>query len=214
MTDDEHKGVPPFVTKTINGVEYTDIVPMYWQYNTETDDLIFGKDLREGMEVVPNSDGRRHLSNTYHDGKPLHVTNRWCVVGEIVKRYGPNGNHLGITFMATFEDGNKAVLHSDLTAGWVVKRSSIPEKTEPEVLQEQLEKFAADVASGKVILPPNTGILEEALKTMLPDLVGQPPDITKGIVASRTPRNAAPAFNLRRELGFAQRSPITRTKDV
>lgn len=110
----------------IDGVVYENsIVPRNYKMNPETEDLIYGDDLVEGMRVlIDGSEQRGDETNTEFHNASLPVRNRWCTVTRVRKaREGL------VFFIGLYEGGHKECRETGAYAGWLVKKSSIPPAT-------------------------------------------------------------------------------------
>jgi hypothetical protein len=118
-------------------MDLTKFVPRHYTMDPTTEDLIFGKNLKNGMKVLiqdnsyrrvlPSSDFIPHL----HDEAILKF-NRWCIVSEIT----PVESHYA--FIGVYEDGSKFISHSDSVTGWLVKKDSI---AQDDILEKAEEEF-------------------------------------------------------------------------
>lgn len=133
MSDEEKSTIE---TITIDGVEYYDIVSQKYRLDPETDDLIYGDALENGM-VVLSEDGRyseKAVAGGYTTNLP--VVNRWCEVTQV------RGEEDGVYFIALYADGHKTVRGTSETSGWLVKKASIPKReiARETMLNDQLDR--------------------------------------------------------------------------
>lgn len=136
MSNDEKPTLDVFV---INGVSYDDIVSQNYQMDPETEDVIYGDDLENGM-IVLSEDGRASSDLDMAYNRRLHITNRWCEVTEV------RAEADGVYFIALYADGQKKVRSSTETSGWLVKKSSIPEPPKPPKISDILKRgFEGDL---------------------------------------------------------------------
>lgn len=111
-------------TITIDGINYDDIVPKAYRFNPMTEDLLYGDELMDGMVVLAGPASERYneqMPEMYNAGLP--VSNRWCEVSKARQE-----DDRKIYFVGLYADGQKVVRNTDLTAGWYVKKDSIPVK--------------------------------------------------------------------------------------
>lgn len=99
--------------------------------NPETEDLIFGKDLVEGMVVLIEEPVHRmpkqimHLAPTMkmiEDGEKAKIRNRWCRVSSL------NFESDTVIFIGEYAEGNKHIRVYSEYDGWLVKKDSVPKK--------------------------------------------------------------------------------------
>lgn len=114
-----------FVTVEVEGVTYTDIVTETRRMDPETEIAIYGDDLDENMVVLLGVQQRRDERRPQHYGD-LPVRNRWCTVKRV------RAEESGIYFIGVYEDGDMCVRQTAHTAGWIVKKISIPVRTDDE----------------------------------------------------------------------------------
>lgn len=109
------------ITKIIDGVTYDDIVSKSYRLNPETDDLIFGDKLKNGMVVLIDSDyrGGENMTDSY-DLQKLLVENRWCEVSQL----RTEENKI-IYFIGLYVDGQKVIRSSESFYGWIVKKNTM-----------------------------------------------------------------------------------------
>jgi len=147
-----------------------------WDYghtmDPETEDLIFGTELHEGMLVLLEDchsfsfDGPGRLSKEEsvpgeHDRlrKGLDEKARWCRITKLNQDprwntnddgfgYGFNAKHRELTpltrFIGVYEDGTKATRTYDGAYGWFVKKDSIPEWPDYTPDEEDLASVGSD----------------------------------------------------------------------
>lgn len=97
------------------------IVPQDYRFDPETEDLLAGDELQDGMLVLVEQGYRADESQEYSNGRLLEK-NRWYVVSKV------RSDDDNITFIGA--DGQKALYFSShIGTAWVVKKNSIP--TEP-----------------------------------------------------------------------------------
>jgi hypothetical protein len=111
--------ITDFITVTVDGVEYADVVRKDYRYDPETEDLIYGEELKDGMVVLCDVVWRSNENDPWED-RALLVKNRRCTVTK--KRH--QGSSL--YFIGLYDDGTKAVRQSGPTNGWIVKKDSLP----------------------------------------------------------------------------------------
>lgn len=118
-----------FLTLTVDGTTHTDIVPQNLPMDPETEDIVYGNELEDGMLVLAVPHGRCSAEFTAtHNPEVFYRVlsdNRWCKVSKIRK----DDEERMVHFIGVYEDDQKVVRSSPPNAGWVVKRDSIPKKT-------------------------------------------------------------------------------------
>lgn len=107
---------------SIDGVWYHDIVPRSQPIDLEKEDLFYADELEDGMVVIREAARRSHEDA---ESDSLPVTNRWCIIRKIRVDKDFNGAD-AMFFIGEYADGQKAVRHSSMADGWVVKMDSIP----------------------------------------------------------------------------------------
>lgn len=107
-----------FFTETVDGVEYTDLVPQNYQYDPETEDLIYGDQLREGMVVLADVHGRADENDPWKT-RELLVKNRWC---EVTNKRSDDC----VYFLGLYDNSVKALRTSARSQSWIIKKDSIP----------------------------------------------------------------------------------------
>lgn len=100
-------------------------VDQYYQMDPNTDDLIRGSELRNGMRVLFEDPTTRLLIDPKGEltNKQRSVTdkwNRWCIVSDL-RTEGRTSYFIGL-----YDDGTKFTFARDLNNGWYVKKDSIP----------------------------------------------------------------------------------------
>lgn len=109
-----------FVTVTIDGVVYDNIVPKNYRMDVRVEDLLYADDLRNDMVVLIGDVGERQDETNVDDPSPLLIyRNRWASVKRL--RHEPSG----IYFILQYSDGDMIIRQTVPTSGWIVKRSSI-----------------------------------------------------------------------------------------
>lgn len=113
-------------------------VDQYYVMNPETDDLIRGDKLKNGMRVLLESSISRHPIDPKGKYTPeqlvsLDKWNRWCVVSDL--RIGSRQTY----FIGIYDDGTKFTFGRDLVNGWYVKKDSIPAPIETPEFKYQME---------------------------------------------------------------------------
>lgn len=101
-----------------------DFVDKFYTMNPETETLLFGKDLKEGMLVlVENNKLRVYTDREIKGDENLNFAlkyNRWCTIDTIL--FVSNT----IYFIGIYQDESKMSHVSDSTTCWYVKSNSIP----------------------------------------------------------------------------------------
>jgi hypothetical protein len=98
--------------------------------NPETEDIIRGSDLENGMVVLVESrDLRLPTSNERLDNRedilPQIVdVDRWCRITNLCQDDWPNGK---VSFVGVYSDGKKAFREYQAKTAWFVKLDSMPE---------------------------------------------------------------------------------------
>lgn len=103
---------------TTNGRDYDDIVPMHYQFDPATEELLYSDQLRNGMVVLTESDRGDEVNAKFVTD--LHIRNRWCKVSEI------RHERSDVIFIGLYGDGLKATRCYFSARGWYVKKDSIP----------------------------------------------------------------------------------------
>jgi len=109
----------------------TEIVGKYETVDPDTEEILFdGLELRNGMVVVIEDVDFRwdvvdDIPNERH-GYYLMVMNRWCLVSNVYVR------NQKVEFIATYEDGFMLKRTTDVSKSWIVKKDSIPPRTQAE----------------------------------------------------------------------------------
>ncbi len=100
-------------------------VPLNYTNDPETEDLIFGDELREGMVALcedplvrPNPD--RYESAGPHEQIRILEGARWARIASIRRR----GDILSV--ICEYHDGSKSARTMNVSFAWFVKKSSIP----------------------------------------------------------------------------------------
>lgn len=120
-----------------NGVTvFMDFEPMDYVMNPETDDLIRGDKLREGMIVLLESVSMRRDAENFADPKTRPYdrqrsleTSRWCTVTDM---HTSSGDGRVMSFIGLYADGTKFERMYNESFCWFVKLDSIP-KEEPVI---------------------------------------------------------------------------------
>lgn len=126
-------GLPSFA-------EAHNLVPMHYTMDPETEDVIFGDEIKIGM-VVLRQDGKLDLTmaERYDELYNVKIFNRWCTVVDEVRV----SNGL-VVFKAQYEDGMKVIRESGEHFGWIVKKDSIPVvEDDYSKLQTETERLRA-----------------------------------------------------------------------
>ena len=111
----------------------SELVDKYYRMVPETDDVISGRRLQEGMVVLVESVSKRFaLDYDRSEGERLsmQVMNRWCRVEDLTI----SGN--STQFIGVYADGYKHSRLDPITDGWIVKKDSIPPAITIEVACE------------------------------------------------------------------------------
>lgn len=91
--------------------------------NTET--IVFGDDLENGMRVLVESSFLRgnpeHDQSSVYDRARLDETAAWCTVTQVKHR------ERTVRFVGVYDDGTMRVRVYSKNYGWIVKLDSIPE---------------------------------------------------------------------------------------
>lgn len=112
------------------GEEYHDVVSYYQEYDLETEDLLYGDDLVDGMVVLAvdrTDEERLYADKTPDTRQGLIIKNRWCRVSS----FRAEGN--AIFFIGIYAEGRKRIRMSLSKEGWIVKKDSVPVKEPFEV---------------------------------------------------------------------------------
>jgi len=153
----------------------TEFVPQYYRMNPETEVLLYGWELMDGMEVLiepaiyradlsdvrvtfvgkrPDGAEARNFELTEHVKSEALRMNRWAKVTKFAvdSEYDKQIAH----FVAEYEDGTQKVQSWDLYIGWLVKKDSIPEGFRSGVLNSTL-----NAEQTKTIVMNGEGIANE-----------------------------------------------------
>ena len=126
-----------------NPVEHpipTEIVEKFRPFDVETEEMLYGEELENGMVVLIET--RCRIDNVLSEseveltpmGKHDVLTlNRWCRISKIRKpdENTPDRNRGAISFMGVYADDTQEIRHSGIHTGWVVKKYSIPKLESP-----------------------------------------------------------------------------------
>lgn len=102
------------------------VLDRFHPFDPETEDLIYGADLQDGMVVLIEPMFRHSADSTTSnaiDRLKLNVENRWC---EVTKRMFMED--AGVAFIGVYADGHKAARFSYKSQGWVLKLDATPAK--------------------------------------------------------------------------------------
>jgi hypothetical protein len=123
------------------------VVEQYQPYDMLTEDLIYGKDLKDGMVVLIESDGRSLGYRSYNTAELnswlIMKNNRWC---EVTRLFTMGDD---IVFIALYGDGRKAIRITTPTAGWIVKETVEPStETENKTVSTERTSFQNYLQAG------------------------------------------------------------------
>ena len=108
----------------------TELVERYATVDPETEEILFsGADLRRDMIVVIEDVELRWDLVDEPDERQLYYTmvmNRWCRVSNLFHRNGK------VEFLAEYEDGFQVKRVTPVEKAWIVKKDSIPPRTQAE----------------------------------------------------------------------------------
>jgi len=104
----------------------SEFVPMDFEMDPTTDDLIWGSSLEQGMIVLVDAitireDPTKHVSELDHECDPyscnrLKEKSRWCMVTDL-RKHGDL-----VSFIALYADGTKRSRTYNQSFGWFVKK--------------------------------------------------------------------------------------------
>lgn len=111
----------------------------FYRMNPETDDLIFGKDLKNGMLVLTSDPMfRPDLNHSVLTAEEKYAGRKWSRWA-IIEKLEIKGVY--VRFIGVFPDGTKELFDRGAYAGWFVKKDSIPAKaTESNDLRDAIQK--------------------------------------------------------------------------
>lgn len=123
------------------------VVEQYQAYDMITEDLIYGKDLKDGMVVLIEPVGRteRYRSRSQDVGwaRRTSKTNRWC---EVTRLFTMGDD---IIFIGLYVDGRKAIRITTPEAGWIVKETVEPlTETENKTVSTERTSFQNYLQAG------------------------------------------------------------------
>jgi len=106
-------------------------VDRFYEMDPEFEDLLSGRDLKDGMVVLIEDYMLRgdpeHLgSDNRYEQARIRETNRWCTVTNVRLTYG---QYPCVTFFAVYADGTKRKRMYAQEYAWIVKLDSIPEES-------------------------------------------------------------------------------------
>jgi hypothetical protein len=111
-------------------------VGKFYSMDPETEDLIFGSQLQNGMVVLVEDPMLRGDPSKTHptpaDERHVRQANRWAEVTER-RRMGTRSGEVHIRFIAVYADGTKAARVYLDTIAWLVKKDSMPVKEKPSL---------------------------------------------------------------------------------
>lgn len=133
----------------------------YYKMDPQLEDLIYGADLENGMEILIETPDRKVdlASWTNTDSKTMleflekqsgefqkqaETWNRWVLVTKLQKH-----SPASITFIGMFSDGTKQTFTTLANVGWYVKKASIP--VIPTDIQEGLEAKVYEVVKNAML---------------------------------------------------------------
>lgn len=108
-----------FVTLTIEGKEYTDIVPHDYKMDPETETLLYADELENGMMVLVEDGRSVDTTRAYNNSNQMLNRSRWATVHRL------RAEESGMYFIAVYSDGDMCIRQSKATSGWFVKKDSI-----------------------------------------------------------------------------------------
>jgi hypothetical protein len=108
-------------TTVIPAATYTDVYVM----DPETEDLLLGEELADGMVVLIESESCRAgvIPGMVEPATAL-VGGRWCRIEKL--RTAPSFGLPMVAFIGVYEDGSKFTRRYGTSHSWYVKLSSIP----------------------------------------------------------------------------------------
>jgi hypothetical protein len=125
---------------TLTPYDLRGMVGKYQGMNPETEDLLMdGTELRVGMIVLVESFMRAGLTEMDDENYEwARRANRWCTVATVpqIERVRYKTTDDTVVFMGVYEDGTKARRSYMKSTAWLVKKSSIPQPDELDVMRE------------------------------------------------------------------------------
>jgi hypothetical protein len=109
----------------------TNYVSKYYEMDPKTEDLIDGRDIKDGMRILI-ADPIMRENTFWTDAEPdahwldrAKELNRWCVVSRL------EASHRGVvSFFAVYDDDTKRKRTYNVSHAWLVKLNSIPKTDE------------------------------------------------------------------------------------
>jgi hypothetical protein len=144
---------------------WTQFVPKSYRMDPETEDVLYGEKLRDGMIVLYADDNRResipHIQKYGTDDGLANALlyNRWVTVSDLGK-FDEN-----LTFIGVYSDGTKKQHTFHPKKAWYVKLDSIPEEDPLAAEEAELkEAMASLVETSKVAWSGILDMLKEGIK--------------------------------------------------
>lgn len=137
----------------------TEIVGKYETVDIETEEILFdGYELRNGMIVIIEDVDLRWDVLDNPDDRHMYYTmvmNRWCRISNVCVR------NTKVEFLATYEDDFAVKRVTDVSKAWIVKKESIPPRTQAEweATLQQSREMKPDVAAKLTGDEPNPSTL-------------------------------------------------------
>ena len=107
-------------------METSPYVSAWYAANAESEDIVFGDQLRDGMTVlIEDRMARQNVDNirSEYDRARADEMNRWCKVTryQLIK----TGDWPTVKFVGVYPDGSMRVRVMAASYGWIVKRGGI-----------------------------------------------------------------------------------------
>lgn len=157
------KPVPPVIPEWVST-----LVPQYYRMDPETEDMLTGDEILDGMVVLIGDSSCRAEVNQYSKGERfaefLLERNRWCTVTKRVYRES------FISFIGVYEGGEMFQRVFGVGKAWLVKKDSMPASVEDtRSREERILEALHDLAFKAIRLGQDTAIKtpsEEELNQM------------------------------------------------
>ena len=148
----------PYIEADVKITEHyykvADLIPRFYEINPDTENVITGEELQNGMRVLTESYNQRAAIHPEMDEDQLERArrnNRWCEVTGL-RIHGRN-----VVFIGVYDDGTKRRRTMDVTEAWIVKLDSIPD-------HENYEEVRLMVWEAMQFELPADGVAEETAR--------------------------------------------------
>lgn len=153
--EDEVPGQPPIPsqsprpTRTAHAVDpnepkegYFDPVTQIYEMDPNTEDLLYGDELIDGMVVLVSeaTDRQELVCVSELATEKRRIINRWCTVSKLRTEYDRHsGNVIDIHFVGIYAENEKHVRNAKPNQGWLVKKYSLPDEMEEDTVEHDVE---------------------------------------------------------------------------